>query len=226
MKKYIKPLLFIFLWAAAVESITAPIRAFSTALCAVVQGVIYAVLTLFLIKKYKDILKPWVIALCVIICSVVFMAIIDVINFVITGNFGNWSRFFLLNFIWAKVGCIAGWLFYKANKYLKVVIVLLFAGMTYWIGAVFFTMYHNKVAYGTYDGMITEERVYDFVMQNEQGDTIMLSDFRGKYIAFDLWSTTCGACYREMPKFNQIAKDNSDNPEIVFYILARTLGKT
>ncbi|WP_442589286.1 redoxin domain-containing protein [Pedobacter sp. AW31-3R] len=60
----------------------------------------------------------------------------------------------------------------------------------------------------------------DFMATDQYGNTVRLSDFRGKIIYIDLWATWCGPCMAEMPAFEQLKKQYRDNPEVVFISLS------
>ncbi len=46
------------------------------------------------------------------------------------------------------------------------------------------------------------------------GNTVNLSDFRGKVVVVNFWSISCGACIAEMPDIQRLY-DNSDNSELI-----------
>lgn len=55
----------------------------------------------------------------------------------------------------------------------------------------------------------------DFTLEDVNGNTKKLSDFKGKYIYVDLWATWCGPCIEESPYFESLAGKYKDK-EIVF----------
>jgi len=62
----------------------------------------------------------------------------------------------------------------------------------------------------------------DFVLQDAEGKTHRLSDYRGRVVALNFWATWCPPCRREMPSMqrlkNQLAKED-------FVILAVDVGE-
>jgi len=55
----------------------------------------------------------------------------------------------------------------------------------------------------------------DFSGVTLQGDTVRLSDFKGKYIYVDVWATWCRPCLGEIPALTQMEEQMKDN-NIVF----------
>ncbi len=51
----------------------------------------------------------------------------------------------------------------------------------------------------------------DFVMCDRNGKEYRLSDFKGKYVYIDVWSTRCNPCIAEFPYLNEIEQDFKDS---------------
>ncbi len=56
----------------------------------------------------------------------------------------------------------------------------------------------------------------DFVLTDENGNEIKLSDFEGKPIVLNFWTSWCGYCVMEMPYFN---KAYHDYPQVQFLMV-------
>jgi thiol-disulfide isomerase/thioredoxin len=55
----------------------------------------------------------------------------------------------------------------------------------------------------------------DFAMQDLGGQTLRLSDFRGKVVVLDFWATWCGPCKAAMPHAQEIASHYADQGVVV-----------
>ena len=58
----------------------------------------------------------------------------------------------------------------------------------------------------------------DFSLQDINGKTYRLSDFKGKTIILNFWSTTCAPCVAEMPSLNTLYRDLKGSGLIVLGI--------
>jgi cytochrome c biogenesis protein CcmG, thiol:disulfide interchange protein DsbE len=50
----------------------------------------------------------------------------------------------------------------------------------------------------------------DFSLQNQQGETIQLSDLRGQAVLVNMWASWCGPCKAEMPAMQEVYEEYSD----------------
>jgi len=62
----------------------------------------------------------------------------------------------------------------------------------------------------------------DFEVLDENGNTVKLSDFRGKPVVLNFWATWCPPCKAELPDFNQAAEDYAG--EVAFLMVNLTDG--
>ena len=63
----------------------------------------------------------------------------------------------------------------------------------------------------------------DFTVYDAEGNAVKLSDFSGKPVVINFWATWCGYCVREMPAFEKIAAEYSD--QVVFMMINVTDGQ-
>jgi thiol-disulfide isomerase/thioredoxin len=63
----------------------------------------------------------------------------------------------------------------------------------------------------------------DFVVQDEDGKEVRLSDFYGKPIVLNFWASWCPPCKSEMPDFNEVY--NNLKGEVVFLMINETDGQ-
>ena len=63
----------------------------------------------------------------------------------------------------------------------------------------------------------------DIRLPNPEGDTLSLSDFRGKVLLVDFWASWCGPCRRENPHVKKLYEKYKDQG---FEILGVSLDRT
>ncbi|WP_225035834.1 TlpA family protein disulfide reductase [Winogradskyella sp. SM1960] len=56
------------------------------------------------------------------------------------------------------------------------------------------------------EGMLEGSEAPDVKFENTKGESVSLSDFRGKYTYIDLWATWCGPCIKEIPSLQKVEK--------------------
>jgi len=69
----------------------------------------------------------------------------------------------------------------------------------------------NNIETGVKKGNIAP----NFLLNNYQGDPIELYDFRGKYVLLNFWASWCPFCINEMPEFQIIQNEFSDDLVVV-----------
>lgn len=56
----------------------------------------------------------------------------------------------------------------------------------------------------------------DFTTKDIKGNTIKLSDLKGKIVVLNFWFTSCKPCIEELPELNKIQKKYESNTNVVF----------
>ncbi len=63
----------------------------------------------------------------------------------------------------------------------------------------------------------------EFGLQNAEGETVLLSDYRGRIVFLNFWQTWCGPCIREMPAFRAFIDEQPDaGPTVLTVNIAET----
>lgn len=55
----------------------------------------------------------------------------------------------------------------------------------------------------------------DFTVYDRDGNTVRLSDFRGKPVVLNFWASWCGPCKMEMPDFEEMYKEYGEDIHFV-----------
>lgn len=64
------------------------------------------------------------------------------------------------------------------------------------------------------------EMAPNFTATDLKGNTIHLSDFKGKLVVLNIWGIGCGPCIAEMPELNKLVKQFSNQSNVVFLALS------
>ena len=54
------------------------------------------------------------------------------------------------------------------------------------------------IFYDTFTGKVERMTLKDYQFLNEKGDTVRLSDWKGKKVLMDCWAKYCGVCRKKM----------------------------
>lgn len=80
------------------------------------------------------------------------------------------------------------------------------------------TASENSTGEGSTDTSTDENAPFpapDFTVYDREGNTVRLSDFRGKPVVLNFWASWCGPCKKEMPDFEEIYKEYGEDIHFV-----------
>ncbi|MEA1874068.1 MAG: TlpA disulfide reductase family protein [Bacteroidota bacterium] len=69
-----------------------------------------------------------------------------------------------------------------------------------------------KNLHQTWDKIKHGKKAPEFSYPDINGDSISLADFRGEILYIDVWATWCGPCHVEIPAFEALVNDYSNEP--------------
>jgi len=61
----------------------------------------------------------------------------------------------------------------------------------------------------------TTNNASDFELKDMKGNTVKLSDYKGKKVYLKFWATWCGPCRQSMPELEKLVKDTDRDFEIL-----------
>lgn len=166
-----------------------------------------------LINKFakKKIDLFWILGptLIIFLITAVYAAIVD-------NNAGLPIPFFLILSVFIAI------IIYrlKTNKLLFVgLYVLLLISISYLI-------YPNWVHFAFDDeNPINKDFPKELVLLDDKGNIYDLSKDKGKVIVLDLWSTSCGVCFKKFPDFEKQKNKYKNDPSLKFYTVNLALKR-
>ncbi|MCC5894364.1 MAG: TlpA family protein disulfide reductase [Alkalibacterium sp.] len=69
---------------------------------------------------------------------------------------------------------------------------------------------NTEVESGVEYGLRAGNTAYDFELEDREGNTVRLSDFRGQKVFLNFWASWCPPCRVEMPHLQEFHEENED----------------
>lgn len=92
-------------------------------------------------------------------------------------------------------------------------IILWSIAIVFLVAVVIFVNFFGKKNITT--GAAEGERLSDFSITCTDGNTFRLSEQKGKVVVINLWATWCIPCVDELPNFEKISEDFSDEVSVI-----------
>lgn len=78
--------------------------------------------------------------------------------------------------------------------------------------------------FNRFNAMSAGKQAVDFDLYDVEGNKVMLSDLKGKFVYMDCWATWCGPCKAQIPYMEKLYEHYKNNPNIV--LVSVSLDKT
>jgi thiol-disulfide isomerase/thioredoxin len=77
----------------------------------------------------------------------------------------------------------------------------------------------KEASFAKYKGEMIKKEAPDFSLVNMAGETINLSDLKGKVVILDFWATWCGPCKVSFPGMQAAVNKYKDDKEVEFLFI-------
>ncbi len=138
---------------------------------------------------------------------------------------GDLHQLTIVNYLFISFAVIAAYFFVKlksvggaivGKKQKGILISFLFASLAYYFFLLNFTEYIRHK-----DCKLPDNKKFNEVFFDMSGNKVLSSDFKGKIVVLDLWSTSCNVCFRKFHEFEKFYNSNRD--KIVIYAVGLKL---
>ena len=203
----------VFLIAIIIEVVVSPLRGYvNTQSASVAAFVIFFAYITFILTKNGQKVKPVNLLIAALLGASVLQLPMRIINF--ESTLGT-----LLDFLFHLLAICMAYCFYKSKKTIRLIIIAVSVAMCVFIYFKGYPMWRHNLNYGTFLGNVEKTYIDNIEFQTSEGDTLLLSSFKGKYLVLDCWYTYCGVCYEEFPEVQAFYDTYKDNSDVIFYAL-------
>lgn len=175
-----------------------------------VYGITYYILTVVLLRKFREKLSPgWIVA-----AIVLGTVILEFPIWFTTFSPVAWPETFV-----RLLAIGGGYLCWRIpNRIVKVALSGLFLAFCLWVSYSGIELWVNKMNYGTWTGRQDKTTYVGGVrMQTPEGEAVRLEKFRGRYVVLDFVSSSCGVCIRKLPLVQELHDAYAVNPQVEVY---------
>ena len=185
-------------------------------LSAIVGFILYALLTVYFLKKFKGESIGYIL-LCILLGCLILSIPIRLMDF-------EGTLISLLEEIIHILGVLSGYLIYKLPTVRsRILACILLLSACFWLSIPGYEMWSHKLNFRTFTGTVANDHAeYNLTFQTNTGDTLSLSDFKGKYLLLDCW---CGICYSKMPEMQKLYDAYKENDRVIVCALHSYMEK-
>ena len=116
--------------------------------------------------------------------------------------------------VFLLLGLVTGIWLYAKRSYLTYIFTGLCLVASVWMFVIGYEYWINYQNYGTFTGRVERTPMKDYQFLNEKGDTVCLSDWKGKKVLIDCWTMHCGYCYQAMPLVQRLHERYKGGDEV------------
>ncbi len=142
------------------------------------------------------------------------LAVILILEFPMRIADFNGSALTVVGFFLFIAGCILGCIFALKRNVLTICLITLFFAFAAFYSCKGHSMWVHYLNYGTFSGRIQAHPVKDYQFYDENGNTISMSDLRGKEVVIYCWTKYCGICRQKMPILQELHDKFKNNNNI------------
>jgi len=185
-----------------------PVRVFSSSVsCAIEFFVAFALTYFFCVKGERNGMKPMLSFYAVAVSLLLLELPVRLLDF-------GTSFLSFPGFVLYLIGAVCAWVLFQRKNLLTWGLVFLFGAFSLFFAFQGFEYWKNKLFYGTFTGKVERTFLKDYRFLNEKGDTVRLSDWKGKKVLIDCWTKYCGYCYQAMPIVQRLHERYKESDKI------------
>lgn len=180
--------------------IVAPLRGFGGGFptSSLIGYIVYFILTIWCLNKFKDSLKISHILLALFIGHWLIELPLRILHF-------NSTLISLPDSVIHTLGIVCGFLYWYLKNPLKVITALFGISIAVFMYFQGWNNWLHLLNHGTFTGKVnTYNLPTKFESFNESKESITENNFNNKIVLLDFWTTTCGICFQKFPQLQAV----------------------